>query len=93
MATMALAWVLRQDNLASVIIGATRPEQVHHNAEASGVKLSRTADAIDEALGDVASPAAAWRTSSRKASRTASGASPPSAVREFLRMHRVCPAA
>ena len=53
-ATMALAWCLRQDNLASVIIGASRPEQVHHNAEAAGVKLDQlTLDAIDEALADV----------------------------------------
>jgi aryl-alcohol dehydrogenase-like predicted oxidoreductase len=51
MATMALAWCLRQKNLASVIIGASRPEQVHQNAEASGVELSQdTLDAIDEAL-------------------------------------------
>jgi aryl-alcohol dehydrogenase-like predicted oxidoreductase len=51
MTTMALAWCLRQDNLASVIIGASRPEQVHQNAEAAGVKLSQdTLDAIDKAL-------------------------------------------
>ena len=51
MVTMALAWCLRQDNLASVIIGASRPEQVFDNAEAAGVKLSQdTLDAIDEAL-------------------------------------------
>jgi aryl-alcohol dehydrogenase-like predicted oxidoreductase len=54
MPTMALAWCLRQDNLASVITGATRPEQVRSNAEASGVKLSQdTLDAIDEALDGV----------------------------------------
>jgi aryl-alcohol dehydrogenase-like predicted oxidoreductase len=54
MATMALAWCLRQDNLASVIIGASRPEQVHHNAEAAGVKLDwNTLGAIDDALADV----------------------------------------
>jgi aryl-alcohol dehydrogenase-like predicted oxidoreductase len=54
MVTMALAWCLRQDNLASVIIGASRPEQVHQNAEVSGVKLSQdTLDAIDEALDGV----------------------------------------
>jgi aryl-alcohol dehydrogenase-like predicted oxidoreductase len=54
MATMALAWCLRQENLASVIIGASRPEQVHHNAEAAGVKLSDdTLEAIDDALADV----------------------------------------
>jgi aryl-alcohol dehydrogenase-like predicted oxidoreductase len=32
----ALAWVLRQPNLASAIIGASRPEQVDENAAASG---------------------------------------------------------
>jgi aryl-alcohol dehydrogenase-like predicted oxidoreductase len=54
MATMALAWVLREPNVASAIIGASRPEQVHANAEASGVELSQDVlDAIDEALGDV----------------------------------------
>jgi aryl-alcohol dehydrogenase-like predicted oxidoreductase len=54
MATMALAWVLREENVASAIIGASRPEQVHSNAEASGVVLSQDVlDAIDEALGDV----------------------------------------
>jgi aryl-alcohol dehydrogenase-like predicted oxidoreductase len=51
MATMALAWVLRQQNVASCIIGASRPEQVHHNAEAAGVKLGEdTLEAIDAAL-------------------------------------------
>ncbi len=51
---MALAWVLCEDNVASAIIGASRPEQVHSNAEASGVELSQDVlDAIDEALGDV----------------------------------------
>jgi len=55
MAAMALAWCLRQENLASVIIGASRPEQVHANAEAAGTTLSQdTLDAIDEALADVA---------------------------------------
>jgi aryl-alcohol dehydrogenase-like predicted oxidoreductase len=54
MAEMALAWVLRRDEVSSAIIGATRPEQVHANAKASGIKLSQdTLDAIDEALGDV----------------------------------------
>jgi aryl-alcohol dehydrogenase-like predicted oxidoreductase len=53
LATMALAWVLRRPELASAITGASRPEQVHANAVASGVELG--ADllaAIDEALGD-----------------------------------------
>ncbi len=53
MAEMALAWVLRRSELASAIIGASRPEQVHANARASGVELSPdTLTAIEEALGD-----------------------------------------
>jgi len=39
LAQLALAWVLRQPNVASAIIGATRPEQVAENAAASGPKL------------------------------------------------------
>ena len=54
MAQLALAWVLREQNVASAIVGASRPEQVHANASASGVTLSAdTLAAIDEALGDV----------------------------------------
>lgn len=54
MVQLALAWVLREQNVASAIVGASRPEQVHANASASGVVLSAdTLDAIDEALGDV----------------------------------------
>jgi aryl-alcohol dehydrogenase-like predicted oxidoreductase len=50
---LALAWVLRRGELASAIVGATRPEQVHANARASGIELSdATLAAIDEALGD-----------------------------------------
>ena len=32
---VALAWVLREPNVASAIIGASRPEQVSENAAAS----------------------------------------------------------
>ena len=54
MASMALAWVLRQANVASAIVGASRPEQVYTNVDASGVELSQdTIDAIDDALGDL----------------------------------------
>ena len=54
MADMALAWVLRRPELASAIIGASRPEQVHGNANASGIELTPdTLEAIDEAMGDV----------------------------------------
>ena len=51
MTQLALAWVLRQPNLASAIIGASKPEQVLTNASASGIKLDEgTLLAIDEAL-------------------------------------------
>jgi 1-deoxyxylulose-5-phosphate synthase len=51
----SLAWVLREPNVASAIIGASRPEQVRENAAASGVivdtQLFVRAEAIvDEAL-------------------------------------------
>jgi aryl-alcohol dehydrogenase-like predicted oxidoreductase len=46
--------VLRRDEVASAIVGASRPEQVYANAKASGIELSPDAvAAIDEALGDV----------------------------------------
>ena len=52
LAQLALAWVLREPNVASAIIGASRPEQVTDNAVASGVELTAdTLAAIDEALG------------------------------------------
>jgi aryl-alcohol dehydrogenase-like predicted oxidoreductase len=50
---LALAWVLRRSELACAIVGASRPEQVHANASASGITLSTDVlSAIDEALGD-----------------------------------------
>jgi len=51
LAQLAVAWVLQNPNVASAIIGASRPEQVHENVKAAGVKLD--ADlmaAIDTAL-------------------------------------------
>jgi aryl-alcohol dehydrogenase-like predicted oxidoreductase len=51
MAQLALAWVLREPNVASAIIGATRPSQVDDNAAASSVRLSDDVlAAIDEVL-------------------------------------------
>ncbi len=50
---LALAWVLRREEVAAAIVGASRPEQVHANAAASAVELSADVlAAIDEALGD-----------------------------------------
>jgi aryl-alcohol dehydrogenase-like predicted oxidoreductase len=54
MVELALAWVLREPNVASAITGASRPEQVEANVAASGVGLSDdVVEAIDEALGEV----------------------------------------
>jgi len=54
MAQMALAWVLRRPEVASAIIGASRPEQVADNVKAIGVVLPDEAlEIIDQALGGV----------------------------------------
>jgi len=58
MPQFALAWVLREPNVASAIIGASRPEQVRENAAASGVIVEtelflRAERILDEALGRV----------------------------------------
>src|SRR5215208_1842174 len=55
MTQFALAWVLREPNVASAIIGASRPEQVRENATASGLVIDtqlflRAEAIIDEAL-------------------------------------------
>lgn len=48
---LAIAWILRQPNVASALVGATRPEQVTENVKASGVKLSdETLQEIDQVL-------------------------------------------
>jgi aryl-alcohol dehydrogenase-like predicted oxidoreductase len=53
MAELALAWVLRRPEVASAIVGASRPEQVHANAKASGMQLAPdTLAAIEDALDD-----------------------------------------
>jgi aryl-alcohol dehydrogenase-like predicted oxidoreductase len=35
----SLAWILREPNVASAIVGASRPEQLDENVKASGVKV------------------------------------------------------
>jgi aryl-alcohol dehydrogenase-like predicted oxidoreductase len=55
MAQLALAWALREENVASAIVGASRPSQVEENAGASGIELDEaTLQAIDDAVADVA---------------------------------------
>ncbi|MBL7500679.1 aldo/keto reductase family protein [Frankia sp. CNm7] len=55
LAQLAVAWVLQNDNVASAIIGASRPEQVRENVKAAGVTLAPEILArVDEVLGSVA---------------------------------------
>jgi aryl-alcohol dehydrogenase-like predicted oxidoreductase len=54
MAALALAWVLSHHEVASAIIGASRPQQVHDNVAASNVQLPADAvAAVDDALAEV----------------------------------------
>jgi aryl-alcohol dehydrogenase-like predicted oxidoreductase len=54
MAQLAVAWVLQNKNVASAIIGATRPEQVTENVKASGVTLDQDVlSRVDKALDGV----------------------------------------
>ena len=50
LAQFALAWVLRVANVASTIIGASRPEQVSENARASGLRIDPALFARAEAI-------------------------------------------
>jgi aryl-alcohol dehydrogenase-like predicted oxidoreductase len=57
MAQFALAWVLQQENVASAITGASRPDQIDDNVAASGVALDDgVLAAVDELLGDAVGP-------------------------------------
>jgi voltage-dependent potassium channel beta subunit len=48
---LALAWILRQSNVASALVGASRPEQLEENVKASGIKLSdETLSTIEDIL-------------------------------------------
>jgi aryl-alcohol dehydrogenase-like predicted oxidoreductase len=53
MAQLAVAWVLQNDNVATAIIGASRPEQVDDNVRAAGVKLD---DDLLRKIDDVVEP-------------------------------------
>jgi aryl-alcohol dehydrogenase-like predicted oxidoreductase len=53
-AQLALAWILREPNVASAIVGSSRPVQLRDNAAASGVDLDdATLRAIEAALAPV----------------------------------------
>jgi len=53
LAQLAIAWTLQNPNVSAAIVGATRPEQVEDNVQASGVVLEDALlKRIDEILGD-----------------------------------------
>ncbi|MGQ0679933.1 MAG: aldo/keto reductase family protein [Actinomycetota bacterium] len=52
-AQLSIAWVLQNDNVAAAIVGASRPEQVAENVQASGVTIpAELMERIDLALGE-----------------------------------------
>ena len=75
MAQLALAWVLRHENVASAIVGASRPEQVRDNAAASGIELDAETRARDrprlEPLGSGPCSAPSFARSPRPSNRLA----------------------
>ena len=55
LAQLAVAWVLANENVAGAIIGASRPEQVESNVQASGVTLpAEVLSQIDDVIAPVA---------------------------------------
>jgi len=53
LAQLAVAWTLQNDNVSAAIIGASRPEQVHDNVQAAGVRLeAELMERIDKVIGD-----------------------------------------
>ncbi|MGP5396884.1 aldo/keto reductase family protein [Arthrobacter rhombi] len=53
MSQLAIAWVLQNKNVATALVGASRPEQVAENVKASGVQIPAELMArIDAVLGD-----------------------------------------
>ncbi|QCP00317.1 aldo/keto reductase [Arthrobacter sp. 24S4-2] len=70
MAQLSIAWVLQNKNVASAIMGASRPEQIAGNVAAAGVKLDQAImDKIDGAIGSLAErdPAQTKSPASREA--------------------------
>jgi 1-deoxyxylulose-5-phosphate synthase len=55
LAQFSLAWVLREPNVASAIVGASRPEQLDDNAAASGLSIDPALFAKAEAIAATAS--------------------------------------
>ena len=72
LAQLAVAWVLQNENVASAIIGASRPEQVAENVKAAGVTIPLPLmERIDEVLGDSVERDAGRTAANAPASRLA----------------------
>jgi aryl-alcohol dehydrogenase-like predicted oxidoreductase len=56
MGQFALAWVLREPNVASAIVGASRPDQLDENAGASGAKVDPALFKKAEEIAEAARP-------------------------------------
>ena len=50
--SLALAWILRQPNVSSALIGASRPSQVEENVKA--VEIELTSEVIEKIEGILA---------------------------------------
>ena len=54
MGQLAIAWVLKNPNVAGALVGASRPEQLVENVKASGLNLDdSTMAAVDAAVGHI----------------------------------------
>ncbi len=64
MAQFALAWVLQNDNVASAIVGATKPEQISSNIAAGGVEIP---EEVMKQVSEILSPVAVFDPRETKA--------------------------
>ena len=64
-AAIALAWLLHQPVVSSVIVGAKRPEQLAQNLAASAIELTAQELATLDAVGKLEEEYPAWAISSQ----------------------------
>jgi aryl-alcohol dehydrogenase-like predicted oxidoreductase len=67
MAQFALAWVLQNDNVASAIVGATKPEQISSNIAAAGVEIPQE---VMHKVSEILAPVAVFDPAETKAPET-----------------------
>lgn len=67
---LALAWVLRNNNVAAALVGASKPEQLDANVRALDITLDdETCSSIDEVLKDVMVSDPSWTAKTAPAQR------------------------